>query len=207
MNKTLLDIINNSHEAVYALDAYIFNRESPQQKEDLLDDLRVISLKGNDNQKFVALTVISVNKPKYLEELSYELIENFDYENDEYIIKPIVNICSIVKKQQHIEYMERILDYALKRNKEYLAEVVLRSIISTDYWKNVINNILQVVSDSDELTVVDFLAFFQYKRGKKEYRSLLEFLSKEDRKKVRSYKKEISARLKNAYEALDKIDK
>ncbi|KAF0234051.1 MAG: hypothetical protein FD181_3719 [Prolixibacteraceae bacterium] len=202
MEEDLLNILNNSDEAVYELDAYLAKQSGIDNKQKW-EALKEIALRGTQKQRFFALTVISVNKPDYLEAISLELIENHNFSEIEPILKPICNICSTIGKEIHANYMEEVLDYAIKNNKEYLAEVVLRNIISTKYWRRVIGNILQIVSISDNLTIVDLLSFFIYQQGNDEYSLLINHFSKENQEKIAKLQIQILERLKNGYQKLN----
>lgn len=201
MKEELLNIIDNSDEAVYELDAYL-SKQKGVHKEEGWEALKEIALKGTQKQRFVALTVISVNKPSYMEGLSTELIKSIKFSEIEAFLIPIIKICSVIEKELHIQYMEEVLNYACKNQKEYLAEVTLRNIISTKHWKRVISNILQVVSNSDNETVVDLLAYFIYKQGKDEYNLLVSHLPKVNQEKVAKLQVQILERLKNGYQIL-----
>jgi hypothetical protein len=202
MKAELLNIIDNSDEAVYELDAFLTQQKGVDIEKGW-ETLKEIALKGTQEQKFVALTVISVNRPSYLEELSTELINNFNFSEIESFLIPIIKICSVIENELHINYMEEVLNYARKNKKKYLEEVTLRSIISTKYWKRVIGIISQVVSNSDTLTMVDLLAFFIYKQGKDEYNLLMNHFPKKNQEKIAKLQLQILERVKTGYQILN----
>jgi hypothetical protein len=202
MTKELLNIIDNSDEPVYEIDAFI-NKLQVADKDVAWNELKEISLNGDKKQKFVALTVISVNKPRYLEALSIELIKNINFSEIEPILKPIISICSIVGEEIHINFMIEVFNYALNNDREYLLEVTLRNIISTKQWKRIIDKIVDVISNSDNHTIVDLLAFFIYKQGEIEYNYLVNYLPKALQKRVIQLQKDIYKRFKENYQSLN----
>ena len=111
MKENILNIINNSDEAVYELDAYLSEKKGII-KEKGWETLKEIALKGTPIERYVSLTVISVNKPIYMKEISLELIKNNNFSEIETFLIPIITICSEVEKEPHIQYMENVLKYA-----------------------------------------------------------------------------------------------
>ena len=114
MKKELLNIINSSVEPVYELDLYIEKLKTSNRQDSAWYALKEIALEGEPKQRFVALTVISVNKPGFMEALSFELIKNKNYAKIETLLKPIINICSIVKNEKHMDYLIEVLNYSIK---------------------------------------------------------------------------------------------
>lgn len=199
MTKELLNIIDNSDEPVYEVDAFI-NKLNAGDKDLAWNELKKISLNGNHKQQFVALTVISVNRPSYLEALSIELIKNDNFSEIETILKPIINICSIVGGETHINFMIEVFNYAYNNSREYLLEVTLRNIIATKHWERITDKIVEVISNSDNLAVADLLAFFIYKQGEIEYNNLVSSLPKLLQDRVIKLQEKISMRLKENYQ-------
>ncbi|SMO46751.1 hypothetical protein SAMN06265379_101952 [Saccharicrinis carchari] len=202
MKTELLNIINNADEPVYELDSYIAALEPECKKDIAWKELKQIALSGKLQQRFIALTVISENKPIYLEQLTSELIGEKHFAKNELILKPIVNICSTLMKEEHISFMQDVLDYAAKNDKEFLYELTLRNLLATSSWENVIEELIKVVSTSDELTIVDLLAFFINEQGIQGYQSLVKHFPSVEQRKVNELDKKIKKRLKDGYQNL-----
>jgi hypothetical protein len=199
MDKQILNIINNSDEAVYELDAYLASFKSSKLKENIWNDLKNISLKGDLNQRFVALTIISVNKPSYMEELSYELIDNYDFVKDEYILKPIINMCATIQKQNHLFFLMNSLRYLRETKNEYLYEVVLSNVITTKKWEIAIDEIAEYLLKAKNIAQIDMLAFFIKEQGKDQFKKLQKNLPKECQDKITFLYPKILGRYSIAY--------
>lgn len=202
MKTELLNIINNADEPVYELDSYITALETETKKDIAWEELKGIALTGELKQRFIALTVISENKPIYSEQLASELIRERHFAKNELILKPIVNICSTLMKEEHISFMQEVLDYAVKNKKEYLYELTLRNLLATSSWEKVIGELIKTVSTSDELTTVDLLAFFINEQGVQEYHSLVKHFPPAEQRMVNELDKKIKKRLKESYQKL-----
>lgn len=204
MKTKLLYIINNSEEPVYELDSYISGLYIDSKKKIAWDELKEIALTGELQQRFIALTVISENKPVYLEQLASELISERHFAKNELILRPIINICSTLKKEEHISFMKDVLDYAAKNKREFLYELTLRNVLSTNSWRIVIKELVETISVSDELTTVDMLAFFISEHGNRCYKNLVELLPLKTQRIVFELNKKITKRLNESYQKLDK---
>lgn len=203
MKTKFLNIINNSDEPVYELDAYIEGLESENKKHIAWEELREIALRGELKQRFIVLTVISENKPYYLEQLAHELISEKHFAKNELILKPIINICSTLMEEEHISFMQDVLDYTAKNNKKYLYELTLRNLLSTGSWEKVIKELVKTVSTSDELTIVDLLAFFINEQGMQGYQSLVKYFPPTEQGMLSKLDNKIKKRLNESYQRLN----
>lgn len=202
MKTELLNIINNADEPVYELDSYITALETETKKDIAWEELKEIALTGELQQRFIALTVISENKPNYIEQLAVELISERHFSKNELILKPIVNICSTLMKEEHISFMQDVLGYAAENEKEFLYELTLRNLLATSSWEKVIGELIKAVSTSDELTIVDLLAFFINEQGIQGYQSLVKHFPPTEQRVVNKLDKKIKKRLKESYQKL-----
>ena len=193
----IVELIDNSEEPVYDLDAYLSNIKNERQKNQEWEIVKEFALKGTKQQKFVALTVISVNNPIFKEELSDILIETKNIEKIDYLLVPIVNICASFDKEKSINFLLAVLKYAKRKNKDYLYEITLRNIISTSSWNKVINYIEDTIRESNVLSITDLLAFIKYKQGNTGYSFLLNNLDESNVNKVRLLNNKILARYKS----------
>ncbi|MDR3652926.1 MAG: hypothetical protein P4L34_08145 [Paludibacter sp.] len=198
--KELLEIIDNSDEPVYELNAYIKQLKIVNKQDVAWDILKEIALNGNLKQRFVALTIISINKPFYLEALSIELIKNQNFAEIEQILIPIICICSVVEKEEHIGFMLEVLDYAFRNNKKYLWKITLRNILITNYWIKIKDKIAEIVSNSDNITIIDLFAFFMYEHGKSEYDRFVGCLPQNEQSKIIKLETNIMKRKKDFYQ-------
>lgn len=203
METKILNIISNSEEPVYELDAYIEELETENEKNIAWEELREIGLKGQVQQRFIALTVITENKPSYLEQLASELIRERHFDDNILILKPIINICSSLMKEEHISFMQDVLDYAIASNNEYLYEVTLRNLITTNSWEKVLKELVEIVATSDELTTVDLLAFFINEQGMQGFKSLVNRFPTKEQEIVKELDKKIKKRLKESYQKMN----
>lgn len=204
MKTKLLYIINNSEEPVYELDSYISALDIDSKQNIAWDELKEIALTGELQQRFIALTVISENKPFYLEQLASELISERHFAKNELILRPIINICSTLEKEEHISFMKDVLDYAAKNEREFLYELTLRNLLTTNSWRIVVKELEETISVSDELTTVDMLAFFISEHGIQCYKNLVVLFPSRIQRIVYELDKKIIRRLNESYQKLDK---
>lgn len=202
MKNELLEIIINSEEPVYELDRYIFAIKDEYNFNSAWSELKEIALQGELSHRFIVLTVISENKPVYLEELASALIKDKRFAENDLILKPIVNICSVINKEEYIKFMLEVLVYAEKNKRDYLYELTLRNILTTNYWELVKEDLIKVVNNSDELTIVDLLAFFINEQGQHNYRSLIKLFPLIIQRKISELEDKIQNRFKESYKKM-----
>lgn len=210
MKERILKIIQGppQSEPIYQLEFEYKKLIDDKQKEEFFSIIKSLALNGTEKEKFASLTTIEfLDKAKESEDVIKSSIEEVKLKENERLISPLLTLCAVLSTSWAIDFIEKVIKYFKPKSNEYsyYFDVGIRSIVSTIYWKEVINEIKWAIENYDNDYTIDFIAYFKWKQGEKELKEFFSYLDDPLLKKVSNLKAKIEDRYKNHYRMLRQI--
>jgi hypothetical protein len=203
----ILKIIHHApskSEPIYQLESEYKSLSNDCKKKDFLYIIKSLALNGSDKEKFIGLTTIEfLDKAKECEEVIKSNIEEFVFEESEKLIPPLLPLCARLSVTWAIDFIIAIIKYYKPKSNEYsyFFDIGMRSIVSTPHWKEVFKEIKWTIENYDDDYIIDFIAYFKWKRGNTEFQKLFQLLGNNNFliKKVNILEIKIKTRFINNY--------
>ncbi|KDN54694.1 hypothetical protein [Flavobacterium seoulense] len=181
MKEKILKIINAStqSEPIYQLEHEYRIINNNLQRKEFFSVIKSLAINGTDKEKFVCLTIIEfLDLAKESEDVIKANIEFFDFKKDKENISPLLTLCSMLSTIWAIDFIKKIINHFKPKSIEYsyYFDIALRSIVSTIYWKQSINEIKWVMDNYQNDYIIDFIAYFKWKREESELEELFQLI-------------------------------
>jgi hypothetical protein len=200
-------------EPQLGIDDLIFQYEkltSGNQREEFLTALVNMATEGSEVEKIYCFNVIYViGKAKDEEDIIKQNVDNLTFSESESLIDSLLRLAASISKKWCIDFIQEVIQRFKPQSTEYsrLFNEGIRSIVTTQHWKDAINEIMWALEHFDNAYIVDFLAYFRWKRGKIEEDELYRLI-KSDKdlfNKINHLRTKIENRYINNYAELTKI--
>jgi hypothetical protein len=199
--KSLMEI---DVEPVHMLSGYL-HRLQDNKKGEFWAILKDLSLRGNEQQKFIALSLISLEGQ---DELQAILL-------DEFVITTLPtspsNLLSAILRMiinQHrvdlVPYCQGLLKAATLNDDIMIREMAFRTILALN-WKIILKEFAEKIQKEDIKKIIDTMAFFKHTHTKSDWDELLNTLLEAEKMKVQKFKSEIDNRCNNHYDLVAKL--
>lgn len=202
----ILDVVHGSPESepIYLLESEYNSFESDEKKQDFLNNIKTLALNGDDNEKFICLTVIEfINKAKECEDVIKRVLDSIEINENEKTLSPLLTLCAAISTDWSIDFIIRVIKFFKPKHVEYsyYYDIGIRSMLSTFRWKETINEIKWTLGNYDDEYNIDLLAYFKWKRGDQDLLTLFQLLndSLALSNKVKRIKSKIDDRYANNY--------
>src|SRR5208283_4527092 len=112
-----------------------------------------------------------------------------------------------ISNEWGIDFIKNVIQHFKPKNKEYsyLFNMGIRCIVSTQHWKESINEIIWFIENLDNIYVIDFLAYFKWKRTTIGEDELFQLIKSDNNliQKINGLKSDIENRYANNYFGLN----
>lgn len=210
MKEKLLKIINATpqSEPIYQLEFEYKKLVTNEQKDEFFSIIKYLAIKGTEKEKFASLTTIELlDKAKESEDVIKSSIVKIDFKKSEKLISPLLTLSAMLSTVWAIDFIKKVINYFEPKSNEYsyYFDIGIRSIVATTYWKEAIKEIKWVIKNYEDEYVIDFVAYFKWKRGESELAELYKFI---DYKTflINNLKSKIEARYVNSYGKINQND-
>jgi len=168
------------------------------QRDEFLAILRSLISEGSEKEAIYSFnTIHMIGKAIKEEDIIKQSIDKLSFSESESLIGSLLWLASSISKEWCIDFIKKIIhDYKPNLNGySYLFNTGIKCIVSTLHWKEVTNELIWAIENLDNIYVIDFLAFFKWKRGSNEFNELLQMLNdKSTKKKVNDFNMDINRR-------------
>jgi hypothetical protein len=191
-------------EPVYQLEAEYNRLTTDLKKEEFIDIIKELALTGTTHQKFVSLTIIEyLKKAHEAKEVVEKNIKSIDLKKDEKLIPPLLTLAAALSTDWSIQFIENVISVSKPKANEKVYDYVIgiRTLITTQYWRNALNHIKWTLKNYDDNYAIDFLAFFKWKRTQADVDDLYQQLNDDPIifKRISQLRSQIDFRYKNHY--------
>lgn len=200
MEATIKNIISSSDAPVYDLDI-VADGLHGQELSQFHDVLIALVHRGNEREKFVALNVLSVAESIDKGKLVNQIIKGLSVEDNHKILTPIIRMIQEGKMNQYEEFCVRAFQYAKNTSNNKLFVSAFRCLLKLD-WRRVIVEVSNLFRATDDISIVDTLAFFRSIHDERQYALLLDSLEPECQQRAKRLNAAIDKRLKEHYLAI-----
>lgn len=200
-------------EPQLGIDDLIFQYEkltNDNQREEFLTVLVNMTKKGSEVEKIYCFNAIyMIGKAEDEEDIIRQNIDNLTFSESESLIDSLLLLAASISKEWCIDFIQEVIQHFKPKSKEYsrLFNNGIRSIVTTQHWKDAINEIMWALEHFDNAYIIDFLAYFRWRRSKIEEDELYRLI-KTDKvlfNKINNIRTEIKNRYINNYAKLTKI--
>ena len=211
MKDKILKIIHGpiELEPIYQLE-FEYKKLSDIKEQDIfLSILKILASTGSEKEKFACFTTIElIGKAVESEEMIKESIAILDVKENKKLISPLLTLCAVLSTDWAIAFIMKMINTFKPISKEYsyYFDIAIRSIVATLHWKNAIGEIIWALENSDNIYVVDFIAYFKWKRDNSDEKELFQLIETNHNliNKINNLKVEIENRYVNNYKKLNK---
>jgi len=211
MKEKILKIIHGPDklEPIYNL---VFEYEklvNNKEREDFLSVIKSLIIDGTDKEKFASLTVIKfLDKAKENEDIIKNTVEKIILKENKKLISPLLTLCADLSTSWAIAFILNTIKFFKPSSIEYsyYFDIGIRSLVSTEYWKEAIDEIKWALENFDNDYIIDFIAYFKWKRKKNDEDELFQSMNHNDFlvEKIHSMQLEIENRYATNYQKLSK---
>lgn len=206
MKEKILRIIHGppQSEPIYQLEFEYRSLPNNDERKEFLSIIKYLALNGSDKEKFASLTtIVFIDKAKDCEDVIKSNTDAIEFKENEKLISPLLTLCSMLSVNWAIDFIEKVIKYFKPESNaySYYFDIGIRSMVSTIYWKNVIKEIKWAFENYDEKYIIDFFAYFKWKRGDHELEKLFQLVGDDNFKidKINNIKTKIGYRYKSNY--------
>jgi hypothetical protein len=206
MKEKILKIIHASpqSEPIYQLQAEYKRLTDDDHKKEFLSIIKSIALNGSDKEKFASLTTIEfLNQAKENEDLIKSIVETIVFKENEKLIPPLLTLCAMLSFNWAIAFIKKVIEHFKPKSNEYsyFFDIGIRSMASTPYWKEVIEEIKWAIKNYDDDYIIDFFAYCKWKLGDHELEKLFQLVCENNFaiKKILNLEAKINDRYINNY--------
>ena len=168
------------------------------EREEFLAVLRSLISEGSEKEAIYSFnTIHMIGKAINEEDIIKQSIDKLSFSESESLIGSLLWLAASISKEWCIDFIKKVIRVFKPNHKgySYLFNMGIKCIASTFHWKEVSNELIWAIENLDNIYVVDFLAFFKWKRGSNEFNELLQMLNdKTTIKKVKDFNLEITRR-------------
>ncbi len=178
--KTVIEIINNPHLSADQLEFEYNKLNDDSQRRDFLDILTGILKDASEKEKTVCFNVIErIERSHDFELLIKTNIKNVTLTESQTYLNSLLWSAAELSNAWSIDFILRIIEHfkPLKREYSRLYDMGIRSLVSTDNWELIINEILWIVQNYSREQMVDFLAYFKWKKGDLLFEKLFQIIN------------------------------
>jgi hypothetical protein len=206
MKDTIMAIVQAPAELepVSQLEAKYNRLTNDLQRQEFIAIIKELALTGTIDQKFVTLTIIEfLKKAHEAKEVVEKNIKSIDLKKDKKLIPSLLALAAALSTDWSIQFIENVISVSKPKANEKVYDYVIgiRTLITTQYWRNALNHIKWTVKNYDDNYVIDFLAFFKWKRTKADVDDLYQQLNDDPTifKRISQLGSQIDFRYKNHY--------
>jgi hypothetical protein len=189
-------------DPVYQLESDYRKLANKKEREEFVFIIKTIAIEGTKKEKFACLTVIEmIDKAKESEDVIKRNINTINLEEDALLISPLLTLCAVLSKDWGVSFIKKVLlIYKPAHNGySYLYNISIRSIVITPFWKECIEEINYALANSNDDYLIDFFAYFKWKKKDSDYKELLSFIDFSVIIKINKFKSLIDERYRNNY--------
>ena len=163
MQQQILNIISKSKEPVYDLGLF-YNKLTDIDKKKFIEEVRllIVSIDNNvsNKDKYVILTMLSVEDFKITKEIFSYLINNADAIINiySYLLPPLIYYCTKHITSDNINFIEKILKNSLLKQDEYLIDISLFALIKMDI-NRAISYVKNYLLNAEKDKIIDTLSY------------------------------------------------
>lgn len=206
MKEKILTIINGSpqSEPIYQLEFEYRKLTNNVQRGEFLSEIKTLALNGSDKEKFASLTIIDMlGKARESENVIKNSVKKVELKESEKLIKPLLFLCAELSTNWAIAFIKKVIEHFKPKSNEYsyYFDIGIRSIASTPYWKEAIEEIKWAIKNYDDDYIIDFFAYCKWKLGDTELEKLFQLVSDNNFaiKKIYNLETKINDRYINNY--------
>jgi hypothetical protein len=194
-------------EPIYQLESEYKSLSNDVQKKEFLSIIKSLALNGTIKEKFMSLTIIEfLDKAKECEDIIKSNTEAIVFKENENLISPLLTLCAALSTNWAIGFIQKVIKHFTPKSNEYsyYFDIGIRSIVSTLRWIEVIDEIIWALGNYDEDYIIDFIAYFKWKRGDYELEKLFQLVSGDNFRieKIDNLEIKINNRYTNNYRKL-----
>lgn len=209
MKEMILQMLHEvaESEPIYQLESEYRKLPNESERDIFLSIIKEIANDGTKKERFACLTVIEmIDKAVESESVIKNNVETINMKEDELLIAPLLSLCAFLSNDWSVSFIQNVIKYFKPNLKEYsyYYDIAIRSIITTPFWKNHIEEINFALANFDEDYFIDFIAYFKWKKEELDYKELLVQIDAMLIKKIDKLKFDIDRRYLNHYLAYNK---
>ncbi|HWZ16554.1 MAG TPA: hypothetical protein VNW95_15045 [Mucilaginibacter sp.] len=204
MKEKILKIINGpiQIEPIYILESDYRKLTTEKERDEFFACIKTIAIEGTKQEKFACLTLIKmIDRAKESEDIIKKNVDMINMEDDELLISPLLALCAVISKDWAISFIKKVLFKFKPINKgySYLYDIAIRSIVSTPFWEEAIEDINYALINFDDDYLIDFFAYFKLKKERSDYKKLLLLIESSVINKINKFTFLIDERYRNNY--------
>jgi hypothetical protein len=150
-----------------------------RQQEEFLSIIKDLARSGSDKERIASFTIMEIiGKVKDCEDVIKQNIESLNFSESSTLINSLLWVAAGISQDWSIAFIQQVIEQFKPKSIEYsyLFNMGIRSIVVTKYWENAIGEIKWIIRNYSDDFVVDFLAYFIWKRGEVEFEKLLHLI-------------------------------
>jgi len=194
-------------EPIYQLESEYRRLTNKSEKDTFLSIIKSIANEGTKKERFACLTIIEmIDKAAESENVIKNNVETINLKEDELLISPLLTLCAALSKDWAITFIQNVMKLFKPNFKEYsyYYDIAIRSIITTPHWRSAIEEINFALTNFDKDYIIDFIAYFKWKKEVLDYKELLNQIDVGLKQKIDKLKLDIDSRYLNHYLAFVK---
>lgn len=200
IKKDIIDTINLPLQAEpYFMVGEKYDTLTNQSDKDIyLNVIKELILHENIQYRFAGLVALDIMHKEIdcKEEIKY-CVDNFCPEKEIKLARRLLSACAAIPEDWAINFIKQIIhEFEFSNNKDHIYEQAIRCSSLSLRWKELMNEINLAISAYDNITFNDFIAFFKYIRGKKDYKEFKEMLTADNLNRLSIQKHYVEERYK-----------
>ena len=200
IKKDIIDTINLPLQAEpYFMVGEKYDTLTNQSDKDIyLHVIKELIVHENIQYRFAGLVALEIMHKELdcKEEIKY-CVDNFNPEKEIKLVTRLLSACAVISEDWAINFIRKILhEFKFANNKKHIYEQAINSASLSLHWKELMNEINFAITAYDNITFNDFIAFFKYIRGEKDYKEFKEMLTAENLNRLTIQKHYIEKRYK-----------